>query len=191
MIKFYFVFVLSILSATESWKLVKTTGTVKAYTADIGKPFKKVKINSTVNTSYTKAFSSYAIYSEHKNWMPEILESELLKKESDSVWYVRYLVRFPFPFKNKDLVYKMKKKTLANEIRIEYVSAPSYIPIRTGVERMQISEGYWKFSKVNETTSEVETCGYNEAAGIPGWLVNMFIIDVPIKTVEKFIQRAK
>ena len=178
-----FILLISLFASTESWKLEKSSGDVKAYTANIGKPFKKIKVNCPINISYTKAFEKYYEVNKHSTWMPEIPKSELLKVENATTWYTRYEVKFPFPFKNRELIYKMTKITTENEILVNYTSVPNFIPANKDFERMIISEGYWKFTKQTATTCIVETGAYNETAGIPAWLVNMFIIDVPLNTM--------
>lgn len=192
--RFIFIFLVSLMIIPDTWKLEKSSGEVKAYTANIGKPFKKIKVNCPVNLSNTKAFDKYFEVAKHSTWMPEILKSELLKVENENTWYTRYEVKFPFPFKNRELVYKMTKTTTDKEITVNYTSVPNYIPANKNFERMVISEGYWKFTKVTATTCIVETGAYNETAGIPAWLVNMFIIDVPLNTMvscKKYFESSK
>lgn len=179
-------FVLSLPINNTDWKLEKSIGLVKAYTANTGRPFKKIKVVSPINKAYSEVFKTYFEVSKQSTWMESILKSELLKKDDENSWYTRYEVKLPFPFKNRELVYKMTKTTLENEIQVNYVSVPNFIPKNEDFVRMTISEGYWKFTKTTATTSQVETGAYNETPGIPAWLVNLFIVDVPINSIVNF-----
>lgn len=187
--KIIVLFLCCLIPATEIWKLEKTIGTVKAYTADIGKPYKKIKVVCPMNAPFNKVFDEYFKVEQQHTWMSEIPASQLLKKESDNVWYTRYEVKFPFPMKNRELIYKMTKTTTDNEILVNYTAVPNYLPENKDFIRMTISSGYWKFTKVTATTSTCETVAYNETAGVPAWIVNMFIVDIPSNTMNNFKKR--
>ncbi len=182
-------FILLFTVPSKEWKLEKNVDGIKAFTLDIGKPFKKLKITAPFKASLDKVFAYYFQVSKQSTWMEDIQKSELLKKESDNVWYTRYEIKFPFPYKNRDIVYKMVKTVTENEILVSYTNAASYIPLNNDFVRMTVSEGYWKFTKTGENSSTIETCSYNETAGVPGWMANLFMIEGPTKTMANL--RAK
>ena len=90
MMKWSTLFILLLTGTSKEWKLEKNVDGIKAFTLDIGKPFKKLKITAPFKASLDKVFAYYFQVSKQSTWMEDIQKSELLKKESDNVWYTRY-----------------------------------------------------------------------------------------------------
>ena len=61
---------------------------------------------------------------------------------------------------------------------------PDYIPEKKGIVRMPRSNGVWNVYQVDKQIVKIEyTYGGDFGGSIPSWIINLFIVDSPHKTL--------
>jgi hypothetical protein len=101
----------------------------------------------------------------------------------------------PFPFENRDMIQQTIFNETNNELKVELLNLPDRVPVRKGKVRLPIAEGYWTFEE-REPGVLYATLQYlsDPAGSIPSWLVNLFIVDGPLKNIEnlrEMVQKEK
>lgn len=183
-----------VLCAQNDWELIKEKDGVKVYLRNYKsgklKEFKAVgKISATLNevNAVLKDF-------EHaQNWMVDLKECKLLKKMPDGSQYKYFQVFVPFPLKNRDMIYHehtvQDKKTKA--LSVTFTSTPDYVEEKEGIVRMVETEGSWKFEPISKNELNITYQLYADPSGVPAWIVNMMMVDSPIKTIQNMRNEVK
>lgn len=123
---------------------------------------------------------------QYGDWVSDVKSVEVL--EDHLPGRVLYHVRLgvPFPFEQRDMVQEMRVKRLSDTVvRIDLMNRPDAIePLRKAV-RMPSADGHWDIEAVDQDTVQICFEYYSDpGGGIPPWLVNMFIVQSPYKTIK-------
>ncbi len=184
---FGFCLLLSVSFQAAQWKLAKNSDGIKVYTREFPnsdiKEFKAVTIVKTPIKNIEKLLDNTE---ELPEWMENVITAKTLKEINPQEKYVYFAIEFPWPFSDRDMVMK-ETKTLKSDGSILYAtrSAYDYAPEKEDFVRMKIAQGRWEIFPVSATETKVVYQFYGDPAGsIPNWLVNMFIVDGPYKTLK-------
>lgn len=72
------------------------------------------------------------------------------------------------------------------------VAINSVVPISKEYERVNLIKGFWLFTPQKNGQTLVVYQNHAEAGGkIPGWIANMFGVDVPFKSVKNMLKELK
>jgi hypothetical protein len=81
----------------------------------------------------------------------------------------------------------------SDQVKVNVIGIPDYIPAREGIVRMAKTNGYWLLTSVDSNKTSVTYQMHVEPGGlIPAWLANPFIVNVPFSTfkeLRKIIQK--
>jgi hypothetical protein len=174
------------LFAGADWKLAKEKDGIKGYTRDNDKThYKEYKTVSTYKTTLSALTALYCDLNNHKVWMSDIMSATKIKSVSNTDWFTRYEIKFPWPMDNRDAVYHIQliQDPSTKIVNITFTSAPDSYPKQKDFIRLDISSGAWKFTPKGNGIIEIETNGYTDPGNIPAWIVNMFLIESPMKTI--------
>ena len=171
--------------AQDSWEIDKDKDGIKVYTkAEEGSDFKSFKavVNLPATTDeILKILQNADGYSE---WYGFTKTSILLKQEK-GVQYNYVETEFPWPYRNRDMVYKMSIDTLNQEmIKISLKGIPDYIPVKKGKVRMDKAEGYILLQPSVDSTEVIYVFHSEPGNKIPSWLANNSISELPFKTLS-------
>jgi len=120
----------------------------------------------------------------YTKWYGYTKTATLLKQEKDTQYnYVETI--FPWPFKNRDMVYKMTTRTFNNDsIKISLQGIPDYIQEKKGIVRMTKAAGYILLHCANKKTEIMYVFHSEPGNSIPAWMANNSIAKLPFKTLS-------
>lgn len=174
-------------SETESWKLAKDKDDILIYTKQInGMKIKEFKAYTTINTTVDNLLAVLQDVDNYDKWTVNVKNSALLKKISDDETYIYSEANIPWPFSKRDIInhiniYWSQTRDTATLV-IDGV--PDYLPEKKGIIRIPISKGAWHIHQVAEENVAIEYSYAADPGGsIPAWIVNLFIVDGPYKTL--------
>lgn len=174
-----------LLNLTE-WKLEKTGNDIKVYTRKSeGSNIKEFKAVTTVTANMELLEKLIENVSDYPNWQTNIATAKTLKQVNKTEQYIYYTTDIPWPITDRDIVIYSEKTVSADGI-ITYnlVSKPDYLEKKDDFLRIKNAKGSWQFTPQGNNKIEVIYQFYGDPAGsIPGWIINMFIVDGPYTTL--------
>ena len=173
---------------TDGWKLAKDKQGIKIYTRSLeGSKLKEFKAYTELNTSIEILAEVLMDVEHYTDWTENIKHSKLLKEISDKEIIIYSELKVPWPFDNRDVVdqtqiyWSVNKDSLTLEIK----SIPDYIQEKEEIVRMPLADGGWEiYRNGNDKISIAYHFAADPGGRIPSWLVNMFIVDGPYKTLN-------
>lgn len=182
------------MMAQADWEFIKAKDGVKVYLRNYkGGKLKEFKATAKINATLSQVNAVLKDHEKAQNWMVDLKECKLLKKMPDGSQYKYFLVLVPFPLKNRDMIYhehtNQDKKT--KSLSISFTSIPDYLQETEGIVRMSDTEGSWKFDPISKNELEITYQLYADPSGIPAWIVNMMMVDSPIKTIQNLREEVK
>lgn len=174
-------------NSTEGWKLAKDKKGIQIYTRQMAdSKLKEFKANTSIKTSVDKVIATLQDVDNYHKWMVYVKTSILLKKISEDECYVYSEAKLPWPFSNRDIsnhinVYWSVEKDTAT---LTINGIHDYIPEKDGIVRMPVSKGLWYVYQLDKHTTKIEYIyGGDPGGSIPSWVVNLFIVDGPFKSL--------
>lgn len=168
-----------------SWKLDKNKDGIVVYIrAERGSGFKSFKAVITIEASKDEIISILKDADSYTKWYGYTKTSKLIKQEND-VQYNYVETIFPWPFANRDMVYRMSINMLhSGVIEISLKGIPNYIPEKKGIVRMQKAEGYISLNPLDNKTEITYEFHSEPGDNIPTGLANNSIAELPFKTLR-------
>ena len=166
------------------WKIDKGKDGIRVYTrVEKSSDFKSFKAVMLTDASKDEIIELLRRADSYVEWYGYTKTAEVLKKEKSAQYnYVETI--FPWPYDNRDMVYRMSIDTSdLSATKISLVGIPDYIPERKGVIRMQKADGYILLKPLNVGT-EITYVFHSEPGNIPAWLANNSIAELPFKTLS-------
>lgn len=172
----------------DNWELGKEKNGISVYTRVMeGSKLKEYMAVCEVDATPEQLVAILYDIDNYVNWMASVKEAELLEKDGENVFYVYSEVKVPFPFDNRDQVTKsvIVDDPDSDKKIIEVEIVPDYRPEKKGVVRIPFGEGNWEFIPLENGKTKVNhRFGADPGGSIPAWVVNMFLVDAPVKTME-------
>jgi hypothetical protein len=169
----------------NSWEIDKSKAGITIYTRfEEGSDFKSFKANMTVNASTDEIIKVLKNANGYTKWYGYTKSSILLKQEKDGQYnYVETI--FPWPYRNRDMVYKMSiNTTLPEAIKISLKGIPDYTQEKRGVVRMKKAAGYILLQPLENKTEVTYVFHSEPGDNVPAWLANNSIAELPFKTLS-------
>ncbi len=171
--------------AQEGWKLEREKNGIKVYTKKSSSSLKDSKSVMVINASAKRAFDLLTDFERHRDWMDRIRASRLLKKVSDTEFYVYYEVMAPWPVSDRDVAVQYKvTKMEGGGFKMEAIGKPNYVPQKDGMVRVPESYSSWEFIPKGDKLEITFTNHSNPGGGIPDWLANLSATDNPYNTLS-------
>lgn len=171
--------------ATE-WKLSKNNNDVKVFTPQAeGSKIKEFKAIITVTSAINTVEKLIENADGYPNWQANIATAKILKQINETTQYIYYTTDVPWPVTNRDAVIYSEKMTNTNgTITYNLLSKPDYMEEKKDFIRIKNAKGMWQLTPKEGNKIEVIYQFYGDPAGtIPGWLINLFIVDGPYTTM--------
>lgn len=169
------------------WKIAKEKNEITIYTRLMeGSKFKEYKAVCELDATPSKLVDILLNVKEYPKWMYSVTSADILERDGENIFFVYSEVKVPFPFDNRDQVTKsiVTRDSINGTQTIEVIIVPDYLPKNKGMVRMESGRGYWKFIPLkNGGTKTIHVFGGDPGGSIPSWIVNMFLVDGPIKTL--------
>ena len=167
-----------------SWEVDKNKDGIVVYTrAEKNSSFKSFKAVATIDASTDEIINILKNVDSYTKWYGYTKTSKLIKQEN-GVQYNYVETIFPWPFANRDMVYRMSINSLpSGVVEISLNGLPDYIPEKKGITRMKKAEGYLLLKPLNGKTEITYEFHSDPGDNIPTWLANNSIAELPFKTL--------
>jgi uncharacterized membrane protein len=177
------------LSGQETeWQLAKEKDGIEVYTRnDEDSKFKEFKALATIDAPVEKLLAIMKDIDAYTNWMPDLKSVEEIGNNSQDKIITYSVIEIPWPFEDRDIIteYIFSKDSETNTVRIDIQNINGTVPEKDGIIRMKNAKGFWIFIPLGNNKTAVHYQFLADPGGnIPTWLINMFIVDGPFKTLE-------
>ena len=166
------------------WDLDKNQEGIKVYTKTTeGSAFRTFKAVAYINAPVDEIIEVLKDVGQYTEWYGYTKTSKLLES-NDGIQYNYIETTFPWPYKNRDMVYQMSMNFKhPQKVEICLVGIPDYIPEREGIIRMKKAKGYILLKSMNDKTQITYEFHTEPGGRIPIWLANNSIAELPLKTL--------
>ena len=157
-----------------------------------GNSLKEFKAVTQMKTNLQTLMAVMIDPESHVKWMDGISGCKLIRQVNSQERILYYLIPFPWPMSNRDLVLRSSffQEKITKALVVNIKSEPGAYPMTENV-RVQIAEGSWKFLPLPDGMIEVSYQFFSDPAGMPAWIVNMFILNTPVKTLKNLKEIVK
>lgn len=172
-------------TAQSQWVMDKHKDGIEIYTRyERGSDFKSFKAVTTIEATANEIVSMLKDADNYTEWYGFTKTSKLLEQQENEQYnYVE--TNFPWPYKNRDMVYKMTIEALNEDTtKISLVGLSEYIPENQGIERMQKAEGYILLIPRYQQTKIIYAFHSEPGDNIPAWMANESISELPFRTLS-------
>jgi len=169
----------------NNWEIDKNKDGIKVYTRALkDSDFKSFKAVIEVSASSDEIIKILKNADAYTKWYGYTKTSKLLKTKNEIQYnYVETI--FPWPYENRDMVYKMSiKKYSSGAVKVLLKGLPNYFPEKKGIVRMKKAEGYILLKPKNGKTEIIFYMQIDPGGNIPSWLANNSIASLPFETLS-------
>ncbi len=177
-------FIGQILQAQPDWEIDMQENGITVYTRyEENSAFKAFKATITVKATIDEILSILRKAEDYIEWYGYTRTSKVLKQEKN-VQYNYVETIFPWPYSNRDMVYKMTiDKSDPEEVIISLDGLPDYLPVKEGLVRMEKASGIIQLKTFNDYTKLTYQFHSEPGKNLPIWLANTSIAELPYKTL--------
>ena len=172
-------------STTDDWDLKKERDGIKVFTRPIvGSKYVEFKAVGTFDIPIENFVEVLKKVEEYEQWVPDLKYSKLMETGDDyQIYYI--ITKLPFPFKDRDEIYRYSFKEINNKtVSVKMLAMPDYLPIKKDLVRMPKSNGSYLFESIGPNQTKVKLQMHNDPGGnLPAWAVNSKIVNVPFGTL--------
>ena len=179
-------------SLAQAWELKKEADSIQVYTRSVSNsPIKEFKAVAQINASSEKILAVLKDVPSYPQWIEDVNYTKILNSAEDQLSFY-YQMDLPWPMKDRDLALHMQISTSPGEISVNLSSAAKEVPLDQDYIRMYTVEGEWIITRVDDNTSDVVHRFLADPEGsLPAWVVNLFIVDGPFKSMKNLRQFVK
>ncbi len=170
----------------NDWELRKIENDIIVHTRENIKTGNiEFKASIVLETSIDSLIQIFNDIKNYPQWMADVETATLLKKKNNNEQYIYLKIQTPWPLKNRDLPFLQTILTTDNITTITLIGKPNYIPNRKDIVRVNHAVGTWEFIKLSNNRIKVNyQFMADPGLDIPNWVIDAFIVDGPIKTLN-------
>jgi hypothetical protein len=175
----------------SEWDLRKDADGIKIYTRDYpDSPVKEFMAVTACNSELSEVVRIINDIKEYPNWLRSCKSVTPLKSDAGKSFVSYVEITFPWPLSNRDGIWESTVVTdndwvYYSEIR----SRPELVPEKKGIVRMHNACGFWKIEKLKSGQTRITQQFFADPEGnIPGWVVNLFLVDGPYDTFLNLLE---
>ena len=188
MFKYFILFSIFLFSYQKEfptdWVLKKDKNQIKVYLRNLDYNSQQYRAETIVESDINSVSSYILDFNNSFKWMYKLKSSEILSKESDSLFYVYFTVKINWPLKNRDLVSDVIVSKTENKVIIELNSVPGYMEINPNFERIKDTKSVWKLEYFTKNKTKVSLQSYAVIEGIPTFISDFFILESPLYSLN-------
>lgn len=168
----------------QDWELDKNKDGIAIYTRfEQNSAFKSFKAKTLVGATTADIIEILKNADDYVEWYGFTKTSRLLER-NEGVQYNYVETIFPWPFSNRDMVYKMSIDSIEpGMIKIFLEGLPDYIEDKKGIVRMKLAKGYIQLQRLDDQTAITYVFHSDPGDHIPPGLANHSIAELPFKTL--------
>jgi len=184
---------ISLFAQTE-WELQKEDEGIKVYTREVeGSKIQEYKAIAIVDGKLSSVIAVMKDINNYPEFLKNLIESRLL--DANDTFQLHYLInKTPWPVTNRDGVFssvfsqQYDTKLVKMTVKLE----KEYVLENDNCVRMEEAKGFWLFYPLDTDKVEITYQMLIDPGGsIPSWVLNMFIVDTPIKDLKAIRERVK
>ena len=184
----------------EDWQISKTQDNITLYTRQIDtSDFSAFKSEAIMELSIESIFAVISDPTSCPLWVDDCLRSSSYtpKNEDTPQFKNRHgyaLSHLPWPFKNRDIIVNIvtSNNPITNEIVITMTADKNLVSENKDAVHIKRSQAKYILRPINKNQTKFIWMQHTEpAGGLPAWLVNSMIIDLPLKSTIKLQKVAK
>jgi hypothetical protein len=182
------VFALALISldvfSSENWMIDKEDDGIKIYTRSVeGSEFRAFKGVAQYDATLDEVLKVLSNVENYPQWFGHTEASKLLAQiENENYIYVETI--FPWPYSNRDLVYKVVVKKISPEKTLITIQGnPDFIPVKKNINRMTQASGKILITSLGNKT-EIIYEFHCEPGNVPSWLANKLLPGYPLSTLS-------
>ena len=188
MFKYFILFLIFLFSYQKEfptdWVLKKNKNQIKVYLRNLDYNSQQYCAETIVEADINLVSSHILDFNNSFKWLYKLKSSEILSKESDSLFYVYFIVKMNWPLKNRDLVSDVIVSKTENEIIIELNSVPGHMEINPNFERIMDTKSVWEIEYLTKNKTKVSLKSYAVIEGIPTFISDFFILESPLYSLN-------
>lgn len=172
---------------SSDWKLRKDRNGIRVWTRDHkGKGILEYLSTITIETSLEKLVDIIQNVDNYPEWTENCETATIYKVLSDSSRIEYMTTKVPWPLEDRDVAMEfVVVKHTETYFQANLTSVPEAVPLSDDYLRIEISQGSWIFKKIDDKRVEVIHQFLSDPGGsIPMFIVNMFIVSGPYKTLD-------
>ncbi|QQS50721.1 MAG: START domain-containing protein [Bacteroidota bacterium] len=176
------------------WKLEKKEGGIEVYTRPVeGSEYKEFKAEMVLDCSMDAILELLKDADNFYKWLHNCKSSKLLKRIDHTLQYNYTVTELPFPFDNRDMIFKAQFSVSNGIHKISLEGTPNYIQEQTNLVRMKDAKGSWIFTPLDDSKIKVSYQLWVDPGGaIPAWLSNLKVVEIPYESLNNMrMQLAK
>jgi len=176
------------LSAQTDWEIEKDNNgiIVETRVTDLT-PIKEFRAKTTIKAPMEKVVATLQDIEHHPEWMIDISHAQRL---SEAPEVLHYNIKTPFPMKDRYIVVDVVTTTEDSMVRLAMESSAATPTEIEDHVHIPIVRGYWQFEKIDAATTAVQYQFLSDPGlKMPDWLINMFIVNNPYKTLRNLKKR--
>lgn len=172
---------------TAGWELRKDKHGIKVWTRDQKEAgLLEYLAVTTIETNLERLVEIIYDVDNYPSWTANCASASIYKALSDTS-HIEYLTTdVPWPLEDRDVAMEFIRRQYTDDyFEVRLRSVADAVPRSEDHVRIEISEGNWIFRKIDSDRVEVIHQFLSDPGGnIPMWIVNMFIVSGPYKTLN-------
>ena len=187
-------FAFQAIALSGSWELAKEKNGIKVYTrTSASSSLKDSKATVSLEANSDRVIELLNDFDNYPKWMYKCTAGKMLKKVSDTEFYVYTVIDSPWPVADRDLISHVTATEKSDgTIILDMKGAADYVPKKDGMVRITEFSGFWKITPASNGTVDLVYQFHTDPGGsIPDWMANMTSIDIPYFTLEKMKEQVK
>ncbi len=169
----------------QGWKLIRDENDIRVYMQEVpGSDIVKAMAVTRIHASASVINDILEDVDMRKEWVPYLLNTTILKKQSTSerIEYAHF--HAPWPAYDRDFVY-LHKKIINQPEQVIYEAISTSIesmPEQDDKVRGEIFYSRYKLDRIDDYTTRVELVYYADPKGwLPDWIINIIQKALPYK----------
>lgn len=170
------------------WKLARDKDSIQIYTRQIHDTrLKEFKARTVFNTRIEKIIWILQDVDNYDKWTVNAKNTSVLKRINKNEIYLYSELDLPWPFSKRDVINHVKVfwSQSGDTANLKINGVTNYIQEKKGFVRMPVSRGEWFIYQIDQEHVQIEyTYEFDPGGLIPAWIVNIYIVDGPYKTLQ-------
>ncbi|MCP5161461.1 MAG: START domain-containing protein [Hahellaceae bacterium] len=172
----------------KHWHLAKDDHGIQVYLSDVpGSNYEAFQGRATLNTSAAAILAVMQDPAACTAWVHQCREARALEQTTDNVSYHYGVNDFPWPADDRDYIIRITNAwdDAEKQLHIWLDAAPEKLP-RTRFVRITEMQIHYILKPLSKEQTEIIWTQHTEPGGfIPSWMVNMLLVDIPFKSLDK------
>jgi hypothetical protein len=182
---FFTILLFTSFKFTDGWAKAYSKEGLVIYTRTTAGGLKEFKAVSTLDATVGEVTAVFKDWKTHPNWMRTMVKSELVEQTNVATRYLYYVIDFPWPLWDRDLITKSTfSKGKDGSMTMTVGCEPTKKPKDKTKVRIEVASGFWKLMPLENGKSQATYQYKADPVGIPTGIVNMFLLEGPKESFE-------